>query len=240
MLTMSILQDSSETARLHLDSTSLGIAGRIGATVIDISAHFSPERDRVERFIRQVYAITYHADIDIHYPTLMSMRTESGEILAAIGFRYAAEETLFLERYTDQPIEQCISAGYGKTIVRNDIAEIGNLASTGSGASIYLFAALSSYLNAHYIRYAAITGTQSLHKRFCKLGLQPRALCAADPTRLLEADCTRWGTYYEQNPQVYCGSVEEGVQHLREALGVIYEETALPPLVSRLHYKRSL
>ena len=237
MLTMSIVQDSNETGRLHFNESALRATGRIGASIIDISPYFSPEREKVEAFIRQVYAKTYQADIDIHYPTLMSVRTAEGNILSAIGFRYASEEPLFLEHYTGQPIEQCLSKTYGKLVERNEIAEIGNLASLGGGASIYLFAALSSYLNARHIRYATITGTAALQERIRKLGLEPRALCNAEPALLSDEARAQWGSYYEQNPQVLCGSVEEGVHHLQGALGMMYEEQAGQPLFPRLHFK---
>ena len=237
MLTMSIVQDSNETGRLHFNANALRATGRIGASVIDISPYFSPEREKVEAFIRQVYGKTYQATIAVHYPTLMSVRTASGQILSAIGFRYAAEEPLFLEHYTGQPIERCLSERYAKPIARCDIAEIGNLASLGNGASIYLFAALSSYLKARKIQYATITGTKMLQERLRKLGLEPRALCTADAALLSEEERARWGSYYEQNPQVLCGSVEEGVHHLQNALGMMYEEQAIQPLFSRVHFK---
>jgi hypothetical protein len=237
MLTMSIVQDSNETGRLYLNASALRATGRIGASVIDISPYFSPERARVEEFIRQVYANTYHADIAVHYPTLMSVRTASGNILSAIGFRYAAEEPLFLEQYTGQPIELCLSECYNKPVMRREIAEIGNLASLGSGASMYLFAALSSYLHARKIRYATITGTGALRERLRKLGLEPYALCQADPAKLSDEERLRWGSYYDQNPQVLCGSVEEGVHHLQHALGMMYEEQVNDPLFSRVHFK---
>ena len=191
MLTMSIVQDSNETGRLHFNANALRATGRIGASIIDISPYFSPERKKVEEFIRQVYAKNYQADIEINYPILMSVR----------------------------------------------IAEIGNLASLGNGASIYLFAALSSYLKARKINYATITGTKTIQERLRKLGLEPRALCNAVPALLSDEERKRWGSYYEQNPQVLCGSVEEGVRHLQNALGIMYEEQPDQPLFPRLHFK---
>ena len=57
----------------------------------------------------------------------MSVRDAGGTILAAVGFRYAKEEPLFLENYTGAPIEQVLRTP------RERIAEIGNLASAGGG-----------------------------------------------------------------------------------------------------------
>lgn len=221
---MSIVQNSNETGRLHFNADALRGTGRIGAFVIDITPYFSPERKKVEAFIRQVYAESYRANIDVHYSTLMSVRTAEGKILSAIGFRYAGDEPLFLENYTGEPIELSLARCYGRPIARGEIAEIGNLASLGHGASMYLYAALSSYLNARKIQYATITGTKMLQDRLHKLGLEPKLLCKADAAFLSDDERRCWGSYYEQNPHVMCGSVEEGVQHLQHALGMMYEE----------------
>ncbi|MCB1838898.1 MAG: thermostable hemolysin [Rhodospirillales bacterium] len=239
MQTIRIFQDSSEAGRLRLNSKAMGPAGRLKASVIDISPSFAPQRGRVETFIRQIYENAYGADIDILYPTLMSVRTSAGEILAGIGFRYASEEPLFLERYTKAPIEETLSVLYNKDICRSQIVEIGNLASIGKGASIYLFAALSSYLHARGIDFATVTGTDFLQKRFHRLGLQPQRVCSADPELLTEEERRRWGSYYDTKPGVLTGSVGNGVHHLKKALGVVYEEQPGISLFSRLHFKKS-
>jgi len=69
------------------------------------------------------------------------------------------------------------------------------------------------------------------------LGLEPRVLCKADPAYISDGERLRWGSYYDQNPQVLCGSVEEGVQHLQNALGMMYEERLGQPLFPRLHFQ---
>lgn len=143
-----------------------------------------------------------------------------------------------MEHYTEAPIEKILSDIYKTDIPRTDIAEIGNLASGGGGASVYLFAALSSYLHARGIRYAVITGTDFLYKRLCRLGLEPQTACKADPGLLPDHEQARWGSYYDTNPQVLCGSVGEGVCHLKKALGMIYEERPGLSLFSRLHYPK--
>ena len=68
------------------------------------------ERRRVERFIEAAYADAYGSRIPAHYPTLMSVQDESGAIYAAVGFRPAAEERLFLEQYLTAPVEKVLGA----------------------------------------------------------------------------------------------------------------------------------
>ncbi|MGH1398003.1 MAG: thermostable hemolysin [Alphaproteobacteria bacterium] len=191
---------------------------------------FDPERERVEEFIKAIYKQSYNADIQVEYPILMSVRNADNDILAAVGFRYAAQEPLFLERYTAQPIE-CILECF-----RGEIVEIGNLASAGQGASAFLFAALASYLNNKNIRYAAITGTDFLHRYFERIGLKPRKLCDAS-IEAVQSVGQNWGTYYDTQPRVLIGSVETGVKRLKATLGAEFEECR-PRLFPRLHFKK--
>ncbi len=196
---------------------------------ISIMPAFSEERRAVEDFIIGIYKNSYGATIGVHYPVLMSIRDEKGTILAALGFRYADRAPLFLEQYLSQPVEKVLATG------RGDIVEIGNLASAGGGASLFLFAALSAYLHHRGMKYAVITGTGFIEKRLRSLGLRPRRLAAADPSRLLEKN-ENWGTYYDTQPHVLAGSVAHGYARLQNAMGAEYCGRT-GRLFSRLHYK---
>ena len=100
MLKLSLHENDLNTANLYLHPHRVKKVSRLVPAVIDITGRFEPDRSRVEQFIKDVYARSYGADINIDYPTLMSVRDEHGTILAAVGFRYAAQESLFLEQYT--------------------------------------------------------------------------------------------------------------------------------------------
>ncbi|HBR68830.1 MAG TPA: hypothetical protein DEA55_05580 [Rhodospirillaceae bacterium] len=191
---------------------------------------FEPERERVEDFIRAIYKQSYDADITVNYPVLMSVRNADGDILAAVGFRYAKDEQLFLEYYTQEPIERLLDCP------RHEIVEIGNLASAGQGASAFLFAALASYLNNKGIRHAAVTGTDFLHRYFERVGLKPQKICNAD-IKAVEHDRQNWGSYYDTQPRVLVGSVATGVKRLKHMLGAEFEDCR-PRLFPRLHYKQ--
>lgn len=235
MLTMSIRENCSETARLHLDTQRMPCITGLAPAIVDISSRFSCERTRVEQFIKSIYLKSYGARIEINYPVLMSVCNSAGDILAAAGFRYAADAPLFLERYIDTPIEQALSELYKGPLERRDIVEIGNLASGGGGASVFLFAALSAYLDSQGVRYATITGTQLISERLRKLGLKPHTICDANINRLPQGEQEKWGSYYDACPRVLAGSVRDGVRRLEKALGAIYETTG-DPLYSRLHF----
>lgn len=222
-------------ARLLLNGRALRRFTPLLPSVIDISSRFAPEREKVEAFIRDIYHKSYNADITVSYPTLMSVRNSDGEILAAAGFRMASEEPLFLEQYTRAPIENVLGGLFAQDVTRGDIAEIGNLASKGKGASVFLFAAIASYLLSQGARYAAVTGTDQLHRRFEMMGLNPHVVCDASRD-LLNSAQKSWGTYYDTQPRVLAGSLESSMCQLNKRLGAVYQENGIT-LFPRLHKK---
>lgn len=232
MLKIIFQENNINTANLYMKERPLARVSPLSPRVIDISGFLSPERSRVEDFIKSIYYEKYGAEISVDYPVLMSVRNEQGDILAALGFRYAGQEKLFLESYTQNPIESFVKGG------REQIVEIGNLASAGQGASIFLFAALASYLDRKGIQYATITGTDYLHGYFKRIGLNPQEICRAD-IKSVSQDGQQWGTYYDTQPRVLIGSVQNGVKRLKKVLGMKFEDCR-PRLYPRLHFKNGV
>ena len=230
MLKLIYQENNIDTANLYLREDRTRKISSLSPSVVNITGLFDAERERVEDFIKAIYKQSYNADITVDYPVLMSVRNEDNDILAAVGFRYAKDEPLFLERYTGKSIEKFLNCN------RSEIVEIGNLASAGQGASVFLFAALASYLNNKGIRYAAITGTDFLHRYFERTGLKPHKICDADISAA-GSDSQNWGTYYDTQPRVLIGSVETGVKRLKATLGAQFEDCR-PRLYPRLHYKQ--
>ncbi|MEZ5814288.1 MAG: thermostable hemolysin [Alphaproteobacteria bacterium] len=228
MLKLIYQENNIDTANLYLLEDRTRRISPLTPSVVSITSLFEPERERVANFIKAIYKRSYKADIEVNYPVLMSVRNADGDILAAVGFRHAKDESLFLEHYTQAPIETLLGC------LRHEIVEIGNLASAGQGASAFLFAALASYLNNKGILYAAITGTDFLHRYFERVGLKPRKLCNADISAV-KHDTQNWGSYYDTQPRVLVGSVETGVKRLKVMLGAEFEDCR-PRLFPRLHY----
>jgi hypothetical protein len=175
---------------------------------INIACDNRGEKKSIADYISTIYKSQYGADIDINYPHLISLNDEEGNILAAVGIRYASTEALFLEQYLDQSIESIIDTP------RKYIVEIGNLASNKNGVSLYLFIALSAYLSYRGYSKAVITGTSALEKRFSMMGLKPQILASAKPS-LLNEKHEDWGSYYQSKPHVLVGSINEGYQKLQ-------------------------
>lgn len=235
MITLALNENNLTTAEIRFSSERLGRLGQLNPAVVDITHRFAPERARVDKFIRAAYANAYNAHIAVSYPTLMSVRHADGRLMAAAGFRFAADEELFLEQYTGAPIEAVLARKYDTAVPRAQVAEIGNLVAAENGASVFLYAALASYLHHRKITRAVVTGTDALHRQFLRLGLDPQYICEADSLALRNAQSENWGRYYETRPRVLCGSVSAGVACLRQKLGTDYQE-CLPHLHCRLHY----
>ncbi len=100
MLTLRYKENNLNTAKLHLKESRTLKLSALTPSVVSITGLFEPERQRVEDFIKAIYKQSYNADISVDYPVLMSVRNKDNDILAAVGFRYADKENLFLERYT--------------------------------------------------------------------------------------------------------------------------------------------
>ncbi len=222
-------ENGMDTADLIFRKSAMLRHFKITPTIVSIVSEYAQERKNVERFIKDIYADAYGADIEIHYPILMSVRDESGSILAATGFRPACREKLFLEQYLDRPVEDVLSCP------RDRIVEIGNLASAGRGASLFLFAALAAYLHHQGYKKAVVTSTDFLERRFHQMGLNPRRHAPADPALLLSQN-EHWGSYYDTDPHVVSGDVGLGYKKLEKQLGAEYHSLR-PRLLPRLHFR---
>jgi hypothetical protein len=230
MLNLSFNENGLDTGKLSISAKNNVFFSRLRArpSIVSIVPFLSKDRQEVEQFIMDIYKNSYDADIKVHYPILMSVRDKDGKILAATGFRPAQDETLFLEQYLNAPVEEILETP------RSQIVEIGNLASKGGGASLYLFAALSAYLNHNSYSKAVVTSTDFLEKRFRLMGLFPIRHAKANPELLL-CEGENWGNYYDTEPHVISGSVAQGYKRLQKQLGIEYTDCR-PKLFPRLHY----
>ena len=174
--------------------------------------HRSDEnRSEVESFISQKFQQTYAAEVHEFFPEVLCMRC-FGNISGTAGMRVAKNTPLFLEQYLDQAIESVLSQQTGKTVARNSIVEIGNLASSQRGASHLLFLLFTSILYRADYRWITFTATQALHNNLNKLGFNLTYLCEADPAMLNKESADDWGKYYDTQPQVLAGNLEDAVK----------------------------
>lgn len=187
-----------------------------------------PQRGEIEAFVHERFDRIHHADVHHYLPELLSLRDRHGALVAVAGIRLAAVEPLFLERYLDEPLEGPVSriAGYG--VPRRELVEVGNLAAKSAGSARLIIAAVTWLLAARGLRWVAFTGAATLINSFHRLGLEPTVLGAADPARLDGAGVD-WGSYYDQHPQVFAGSIRYGHEQLERS--GIYERLGFPVLL---------
>lgn len=222
MLKINYQQDGFNMGQLSLKRSVWLMRLKAIPSIVSITPNNVEVNNPTARYISTIYREVYGAEIQVRYPLLLSLKDQSGHLLAAVGIRPAASEPLFLEQYLEEPIEQRLNTS------REKIVEIGNLASSGGGASMYLFAALSAYLHHQGYTKAVVTCTDFLEKRFKSMGLEPCRLASANPSLLLH-EGENWGSYYKTDPHVLAGSIDKGYRLLQRFLDA--EFIGLPAMI---------
>lgn len=171
-----------------------------------------PRRQEVEEFIRSVYADRYGADVRHFAPVLASLRDNSG-IVAAAGYRSAAEGPLFLERYFDAPIESLLATHAEPPPARDRIVEVGHLAASRAGEGRNLIRLLGPHLASLDCEWVVSTLTTELRHLFLRIGITPLALGRASRAAL-GADAASWGSYYDHEPVVLAGHLQRAMAQL--------------------------
>lgn len=218
MLQLNYQQDGVDVGCLSLKQSIWLSKLKSRPALVTITPNSNSDSDPIASYITDVYRKSYNATMAVQYPKLACLKDRDGGLLAAVGFRPATDNPLFLEQYLETPIEKLLR------IPRAQIVEIGNLASHSGGTSIFLFAALAAYLHHLGFNKAVVTATQFLEQRFKYLGLSPQRLAMADPNLLLQKG-EDWGIYYDTRPYVLAGSVAKSYQRLQKFLHAEYQES---------------
>lgn len=176
------------------------------------------------RFIQSRFLESYGARPKLQVPRLMTLMNRDCKLLAAVGLRDAASESLFLEDYLDQPIEDVIPDS--AKVTRHQIVEVAHLAGLEPGVSRYLFPLLTVWLTVHEVQWIAFTGTAHLRNSFDRLGIRTQIIDRADPSRLPDKG-RAWGRYYDQGPMVMVAHVPSGYTALTK-LGVLRHIHSVP------------
>lgn len=171
------------------------------------------EKAALQQLIQQRFAQQHSAHIQHFLPRLFGL-WQADQPLAAVGLRLASSGPLFLERYLDGPAEEIIIRRFQSPLVRQDIAEIGNLASLRPGLQRQLFIYLAHQLAAEGIAWLLFTATPEVANGLRRLGLEPQPITPADPNRLGE-ESHLWGRYYEHRPWVMAGDLRSAMYTLQ-------------------------
>lgn len=157
--------------------------------------------------IGERYRDVFGANITPSFGEYLGMR-EGGKASAALGYRRAGDEALFLEAYLEVPVEHVVSETLQRPVARNQIVEIGNFAADQVMAMVELWGAAANDLGAQ-CEVAVATLTAPLRRMFARIGVPIHIMASARPNDR-GADIAAWGRYYESDPMVCCGSIIDG------------------------------
>ncbi len=168
-----------------------------------------PLRTRLEGYVQRAFALKHGAHIRSFMPTLVALQGRDERICGVAGVRSAAAEHLFLERYLTQPIEAALSERVGMQIPREQIVEVGNLASLSCRAAFHLVAMLPNLLLERGHAWIAFTATDAVRSILSQSNAPVIELCTASADKV--SDCgDEWGRYYEHDPKVLAGWLPHG------------------------------
>lgn len=172
-----------------------------------------PDRPALQNFIADVFFAMHGARIEHFCHSLVGCQNRDGKWIAALGLSFAQDGPAFLEQYLDLPLQEEIAARIRMPVARDQIVEIGNLASTHAGGARALIVYMTRYLHQQGLEWVAFTATKALLNSFSRLHIVPEVLAAADPLRLPDQG-KNWGSYYQTRPQVMFASIRNGYAQL--------------------------
>ncbi|WP_297811220.1 thermostable hemolysin [uncultured Methylophaga sp.] len=167
----------------------------------------SDNRRETEQFIHQRFAHHYGANLAFFLPLLLSASSENG-IKAALGFQTGKQSQLFLEQYLDCDIATTLSLLTQSQIDRDNVVEIGNLASGRQRATQTLFLLLAQILHGAGYEWVVFTANRGVRTWLATLQLPTLLIREADPSRLND-EGRSWGRYYDDRPVVLAANIEQ-------------------------------
>lgn len=170
-----------------------------------------PQRAELEVFVKQAFESRHSARVCSFMPTLMALRNDKGNICSVAGFRSAADQPLFLERYLDEPIERAIANATQRDVSRSLIVEVGNLAGMNCRSAMRLVLSLPRMLLERGQRWIVFTATDTVRELLANYHAPLIDLAPAVANRV-QGLGDDWGRYYETNPRIMVGYLPDGLK----------------------------
>jgi len=162
------------------------------------------QRAALEHFIAERFRKAYGAQVGHFCAHLLGLRDAAGAWQAAAGYTPAAAGALFLEHYLDRPVEVALSNTINRRVAREQIVEVGNLASAARGFGGRFLPALRGHLVERGFAWAVFTATREVRGILQHFAFDARALAPA-AARCLPDGGAGWGSYYAHDPSVMAG-----------------------------------
>jgi len=168
-------------------------------SLIHIDQH-SNLYDDAKLFVKLRFLEEYGAHINYFLPKMI-LSYQQGELNSVVGYSVAEQRELYLEQYLSEPIETLLSNKTGHITCRDNIVEVGNLASLSPGAFRRLTLSLIRYFAQQQYQWAVFTAIPSLLNTFKKLGVETTLLGNAEIASI-HSNKALWGSYYQSSPVV--------------------------------------
>ncbi|CAG9000891.1 MAG: hypothetical protein CENE_02898 [Candidatus Celerinatantimonas neptuna] len=163
------------------------------------------DRTEIEKFIANRYQAAFSASIPHFFPYLVAKRNSFGEIDFACGFQDATKP-LYLEHYLSEPAETLLGRLFNRQCNRDEIVEIGQLATFSIRLAPELFLAIAQLLLSMGFRWAMATVTGPLLALCKRCGMKPVHIACAY-SQQVGTEQSLWGNYYQYHPQVVCAEL---------------------------------
>lgn len=175
------------------------------------------------RFIRSQYWATHQATLTSLMYDRFALLDARDMPCAVVGLKPFQLSTALVERYLDVPIQALVSQVIGRSIARETLIEVGNLAADSLIQSVRLIIFLLHWLQQNGRSHAICTGTEAVRLALKRARVPFTVIGAADPSRLGE-ERWAWGSYYQNAPQILLVDIEQGIG----AIGSQYRVDLIP------------
>ena len=166
----------------------------------------SADRHRLEARIRSGFGTHFGACIDGFMPRFVLYRHTSGAT-GVIGYRRASDDPLYLEHYLELPVDELISVAAGMRVERSTIAEVGQFVVDDRDIAAPFFRDLVPFLVGQGFDWVCFTGTNRIRSILKRIGFRGLPVALADAGRI--ADRASWGSYYDNEPVVIVGKLDD-------------------------------
>jgi hypothetical protein len=161
-------------------------------------------RAEAEGFIHSRFRRSHGACIATFMPTLLLLVDSADELVAAAGYRVAAQGPLFLERYLSHYIEHELSARASAPVSRAQIVEVGNFAAIDSHRAKVFMSFMPRWFLERSARWIVFTATTAIRGILSSMGAHCLEVGTADGARVA-GGTDEWGRYYANDPRVMAG-----------------------------------
>ena len=150
--------------------------------------------------VKSKYLEYFGATIDPNPDYFAVYYDAEASIKACGGISLAQSQPFFSEKYLRHSVAESIAAKLNSPVLREDIVEVGALASISHNAGSELIRLIPLLAWCKGKKYIFCTATRSLSRQFDRLGINFTELEAATPEALDANERERWGSYYSAAP----------------------------------------